>query len=833
MPRRILVVDDNEINRRVLSRILSNGYEVTEATNGQLALDILRKERSGISAVLLDLSMPVMDGYEVLRQVHEDNELSQIPIIVTTGNAETDAEVKALSLGANDYIIKPYNPAIIRHRLENTINLRETSALINAIQRDPLTGLYTREVFFQKASEMIAAHDIGYYTLTAFDIEGFKVINDRYGTEAGDRLLRSVGAISKEYFGSLGGISCRLSADNFAALYPDNQLGLDLPTILHGGKKPLDSIVSPITFSVGRYTVIDPSLPVSSMYDRAYIAKQSIKGRYDVHTADFDESMRDALLQGQEIVGEMHQALQNHQFEVWFQPQYNHSTGALIGAEALVRWRHPVKGLIPPNVFIPVFEQNGFIYEMDKYVWERVCVLLRKWINEKRSRLPVSVNISRYDILRSDLFDVITGLVRKYDLPIDLLRLEITESAFAKSSQLIIDVVKRLIDYGFTVEIDDFGSGYSSLNTLKDVPASILKLDMRFLEGTDNTQRGGNILESIVRMAKWLGMPVIAEGVETIQHADYLRSIGCVYLQGYLYAKPMPVGEYEELRAAAPKEEHMRKMETIETLDNNAFWDPASMDTLIFNSYVGGACIFELHHGKTELLRVNEKYARELIGGRTPFVTALSIDVTDYMDELNRAIVYNNIQRAVETGEESTCENEMRDLPNHPGITYVRTTVRMIAKAGERLLMYGSVLNITAQREAEIRERQTAEQLQAIINNINGGVSAIVIEESGTAKIVYANTMFYTLLGYTREQYTAEVPDSFALLLPEDRMRVREIVQRVLSGAKMDDYEYRAFKRDGSIISLRCGASVTSLKGVAERTLLSVISDASDFAIAE
>ena len=162
------------------------------------------------------------------------------------------------------------------------------------------------------------------------------------------------------------------------------------------------------------------------------------------------------------------------QFEVWFQPQYNHESGALIGAEALVRWRHPVRGLIPPIEFIPIFERNGFIYEMDKYVWRQVCILLRRWLDEEREPVPVSVNISRYDLLRGDLLEVLNDLIERYCIPIELLRIEITETAFSEAGGRIIAVVKQLIERGFTVEIDDFGSGYSSLNTLKDVPASIL-----------------------------------------------------------------------------------------------------------------------------------------------------------------------------------------------------------------------------------------------------------------------------------------------------------------------------------------------------------------------
>lgn len=386
-----------------------------------------------------------------------------------------------------------------------------------------------------------------------------------------------------------------------------------------------DETMMPITFSIGRYPVEDKTISVSAMYDRAIIAEMSVKRRFDVNIAQYEETMRQHILREQEIINEMNFALKSQQFEVWFQPQYNHSSGALIGAEALVRWRHPQKGLISPGLFIPVFEKNGFIYELDKYVWEQTCIYLKKWMQTEHSQLPVSVNISRYDIFRDDLVDVLIGLVDKYQIPVELLRLEITESAFSQSTGQIIRITKQLMDYGFTLEIDDFGSGYSSLNTLKDVTADILKLDMRFLESTENSARGGNILESIVRMAKWLGMSVIAEGVEEREQADYLQSIGCNYIQGYYYAKPMPAEEFEKQTKTLKKEEKLITLETVETLDNNIFWDPKSMDTLVFNSYVGGANVFEYYKGNIEILRANAKYAYVLGGEGCTMEEAMKI----------------------------------------------------------------------------------------------------------------------------------------------------------------------------------------------------------------
>ncbi len=611
MSRLILIVDDNAVNRLVLSKTIGKSYSVLEAANGEDALELLRRNAGEVSAVLLDIVMPGMNGYDVLRQIRSDDALALIPVIMVTGSEDEESRIKAISLGANDFILKPFIPEIILHCLKNNIALNETSRTVRILQRDHLTGLYNREAFFEKAREEVSAHEAGYYIMACLDIDHFKVINDQYGTDKGDEVLRHIASVLKSVFGAAGGIVCRVAADDFAVLYPASFVVSDEVAEARRRAGIVPGLLSPIMFSIGRYVVDDLSLPPSGMYDRAMLAMLSVKGRYDAKIAVYDEAFRQHLLEEQSIVNDMRSAIDNRQFEVWYQPQYNHSTGVLIGAEALARWRHPKKGLISPGVFIPIFESNGFIYELDKYVWEEVCRFLRREMDGGASPLPVSVNISRNDLFCSDIVDVVTGLIRRYDLPVSLLRLEITESAFAESTKEIVSVVRRLIDCGFTLEIDDFGSGYSSLNTLKSVPAHVIKLDMRFFEDDDGTGRSGNIIESVVRMIKWLDMAVIAEGVEEQAQADYLKSIGCYYIQGYFYARPMPEDEYRKLQSKRGSEPELTRLKTVEHLDSNAFWNPKSMETLIFNSYIGGASIFEYQDRRIEILRVNDQYARE------------------------------------------------------------------------------------------------------------------------------------------------------------------------------------------------------------------------------
>ncbi len=824
MPKNVLIIDDAGDNRHILSETLRKDYDIHEAENGREGLEVLRKRQGQISAVLLDILMPVMDGFEVLAAIREDSSLAQIPVIVMTSSSDEETEVKALSLGANDFIAKPFKPDIVRHCLRNAINLCESASVINALQKDKLTGLCGREAFFEAAGDMIKAGEPGYYVLSCLDIDNFKVINDLYGSVRGDGILKHVARTLAGGVAPLGGICGRIAADSFAALYPRRFMdSAGVERIRERAAVP-EGLLQPLSVSVGRYIVTDRDLAVNAMYDRALLARNSVKGRFDVHVALYDESMRDQVLQEQEIVDGMKDALARKQFELWFQPQFNHASGALVGAEALVRWRHPRRGLLQPGAFIPLFEQNGFIYEMDKFVWERSCQFLRKWTDEGRRPLPLSVNVSRYDLLRGDLADQLTGLLEKYGLPVELLRLEITESAFAKSANQIIEAVKSLIGRGFTVEIDDFGSGYSSLNTLKDVPAHVLKLDMRFMDNRTNSTRGGNILESVVRLAKWLGMAVVAEGVELKEQADYLKSIGCSYIQGYLYARPMPAEEYEALAGKVGREERLLGLETVETLDNSAFWDPRSMDTLIFNSYVGGACIMEYHGGRLEMLRANEKYAQVLGGLGMTVEDAFRIQWEDHLDGAGRETLFGAAERAARTGEEVAIECAYANLVAGQETTWLRSTLRAIARTGDRALIYCIDENITSQREAERKEHRLSEQLSAIMGNVGSGVTAVTFDE-GKVRYIFVNDRYYEILGYTRQQYQDEIGNGYCAVHPEDWQAVREKSQAAVRTGAPSAVEYRVARRDGREIWVRQVFSMTRFTGVDAPVQLGVMSD--------
>lgn len=419
----------------------------------------------------------------------------------------------------------------------------------------------------------------------------------------------------------------------------------------------------------------------------------------------------------QEFLGKFDEAVEKNHIFITYQPKINHSTGRMIGAEALMRWQDPEYGMQYPSDFIPVLEKNDLIYRADLAVFDKVCNFLRRCLNVNIKPVPISVNMSRYDIYRKNYVAEIEKIRKKYDIPVKYLHVEVTETSAIGGMELVSGVLKQLHEYGYVVEMDDFGSGYSSLNVLKDLAVDVIKLDMRFLSGNIGG-RGGTIISAIVQMAKWLGTPVIAEGVETMEQADYMKSIGCKYIQGYLYSKPVTEDEFLGKITKLEHEPLTPALDLVSAMDAGKFWDPRSMETLIFNNFVGGAVIFSYQNGSAEILRVNKKYVRE-IGMNMIEQEILDSDPFQGMDEHNRKIYTETLDKAIETNDEVMCETWRTVCSKTCGEDKicVRSYIRMIGKTETQYLFYSMVHNITAEKtrfnelfESERRFRYSSEQ---------------------------------------------------------------------------------------------------------------------------
>ena len=539
--KQILVVEDNELNREILCAILKESYQVLQAENGQAALALLRRQGEEISLILLDVVMPKMDGYTLLDILRGDPVLSSIPVIVTTQSNSEEDEVTALSRGATDFVPKPYRPQVILHRVASLINLRENAAIVNLLQYDRLTGVYTREFFYRKLRERLDANPDKSYCIVCANVENFKLFNDTFGVREGDRLLRAIADILRKTAGKEN-FCGRFRADRFLFLQEADPRWLPCE-----GKDLAPEVLNhKVTFRWGVYEITDRTVQVEQMCDRVLLAAHSIKGKYNQFLAVYDDALRAKLLREQAISDAMEPALANEKFLVYLQPKYSLKQGCIAGAEALVRWIHPQWGFMSPGEFIPLFEKNGFIPRLDRYMWDKVCRLLGRWKREGHPMIPISVNVSRADIFQQDLVKTLTGLTEKYGVEPKYLHLEITESAYVNNASRIVEKLKELRQLGFPIEMDDFGSGYSSLNMLGQLRMDVLKLDMQFVRNETGKPEDRSILRDIVTMGHRLGLGIVAEGAETQQQVERLKAAGCDYVQGYFFAKPMPVEQFEE-----------------------------------------------------------------------------------------------------------------------------------------------------------------------------------------------------------------------------------------------------------------------------------------------
>ncbi len=579
-----------------------------------------------------------------------------------------------------------------------TIALRNAEDMDNGT--DVVTGLPSRRKFCKDVAEILAKN--GSFAVFYFDLVKFKVLNDLFGYAEGDRVLRHIAGRlqAMEQDGVL--YACRASADRFVMLatlvhHEPEWIVEKLAEEIADYRIPFD-----MEWHVGIYlTEGGTNENVNSMIDKAILAQGTVKGRYGQRSCYYTEELREAILTEYDIESSMHIALEEGEFINYYQPQYNHSTGQLIGAEALVRWKHPEKGLIPPGVFIPIFEKTGFITQMDFYVFESVCRFLARSAKLGYAIVPVSVNFSKNDVYLPDFVDRLETIRKKYNVSSQDLRIEITESVFKGNHKVVNGILHQLHQWGYIVEMDDFGSGYSSLNMLKELDIDIIKLDMLFLEDNSENSKGGIIVSSVVNMAKWLHMPVIAEGVETVEQAEFLRSIGCEYMQGYLFSKPLPQEEYEKLVNNNTAGKIVPQLTLTGNIDNCSFWAPDSQDTLLFNQFVGGAAIFRYNRmeNTVEVIRVNRKYLRE-IGMNMSERELLAQDADNFLTAADKKTYFDTLDTVIETMEEQECESwrQFKTSDGKEENICIRSNIHLIGRSGERFLFYATIRNITTER---------------------------------------------------------------------------------------------------------------------------------------
>ena len=543
--RTVLVVEDELVNSQLLGFILSEEYNVLYAEDGKQALEILRANKGGISMVLTDIKMPVMDGFSLISEMRSDADLVRIPIMVLT--SESDYEEKSLQLGAIDFLTKPYDmPSIIKARVKRIIELSEGRMIINATEKDYITGLFTKEFFFEYAQRKENFSSDVQFDALVIDLDRFHVINELYGRGFGNNVLKAVAEVVSSFTLKCHGMASRYEKDVFFVLCRHQDSYDDLVEEIYAGLRRFNRGIR-FTLRLGVLSGVNANVSLLQQFDKARNACNSIRADRVGSVAFYSEEMHKRELLEERLINDMQNSLDNNQFEVWFQPKFNirSKEPVLSSAEALVRWRHPELGMVSPGVFIPLFEKNGLIERIDRYVWSKSAAQVRKWREKFGFSIPVSVNVSRIDLFDNELESFLVGLLKENNLDYSDLFLEITESAYSDDSSQLVEVIRNLRAAGFKIEMDDFGSGYSSLKSLSEMPVDIIKLDMSFIRRIHESKTTFRMVELVVEMAKSLGVPVVAEGVENEKQYQLLRQADCDFVQGYYFSKPLPADDFE------------------------------------------------------------------------------------------------------------------------------------------------------------------------------------------------------------------------------------------------------------------------------------------------
>lgn len=508
--RKVLIVEDNEINREILKETLEDDYDVLEAVNGEEGLNILSQYYKDISLILLDVVMPVCDGFEFLSRQKSDSLLASVPVIVTTGNNSQEDELKCLGLGAVDFITKPYNARIVKSRIDSVIKLRESSMTLAAIEKDELTGLYTRQAFYHHARTFTHFMTEEKFNVVILDVADFKLINGTYGTKKGNEVLVYLSNAFRYYVKN--GLLTRYEGDQLLGLF-HSKVKMNVERINRNINKIAEEAPIPnIRIKVGIYEDVDTNLSIPIICDRALMAEKSISKDFKTNVAFYTDELNQKQLAQRQMENDFKSAIANREFKVYYQPKYDVNTENIVGAEALVRWQKTDGTLISPGAFIPLFESDGLVVHF------------------------------------SDVVERYVDIVNQKQIPFECVPIELTESATLYSEK-ILEITDQLVNAGFTLHMDDFGSGYSSLTSLNELNFSAVKLDKSLIDYIDQV-RGKKIVQQAIDLGHGLDMKVVAEGVESKEQRDCLKEMHCDMIQGFYYSKPLKQEDFiEKLRA--------------------------------------------------------------------------------------------------------------------------------------------------------------------------------------------------------------------------------------------------------------------------------------------
>ncbi len=519
-----------------------------------------------------------------------------------------------------------------------------TSNDINA-----LTGVKIGTAFLASAEQMVnkkaATRNSGKWCMIALDIEHFKIFNEWYGREKGDYLLARIGETLQRAEGTRNAVCGYFGMDDFCICMPYN------PVEVKNLYLSIRNIVVSSTNTAGFSAYLGVSVFTAGtevslrLYDQALSALSRAKQSHNKYIEYYDPSVGRREEEEYRILTDFQMALSRNEINFYLQPICRVSTGRIVSCEALARWRKSDGSIVSPSSFVPILEKTGFITDLDKQLWEKVCRWLRMLLDRGIEPVAVSLNVSRRDIFAMDVSSYLYALTMRYNIPSNLIKVEITESTYAEESEAVSKLVDDLKNKGFAVLMDDFGSGYSSLNMLSGLSVDIIKLDMRFIQFEEmNERKGISIIESIVHMSKSMGMPIVAEGVETKEQVQFLRNLGCRYIQGYFFYKPMEPAMLEEYLIDTYRIDykdirlkHNEQFRVREFMDENLFTDS------MLNNIVGPVAFYQQHGHALDILRFNEQFY-QVIGDVN--MESRQSNIENYVVEEDRPELFRMLEEA-------------------------------------------------------------------------------------------------------------------------------------------------------------------------------------------
>lgn len=646
-------------------------------------------------------------------------------------------------------------------------------------KRRVLTGLLYGDAFFNAVEECRRTETASECSMMAIGIEHFRLYNKIHGRKEGDALLDMIAEALKAFQKEHGGVVGYLGGDDFGVFAKcEKEFLKELRTQIKGiVRQKCDTIGYLPAFGV--YNLSNCEVPAATMYDYAKTALTHVFGNYVHRMCEYNSDMDDGIEKELRILSEVQEGLEKDEFTFFVQPQCDITRGKVVGGESLVRWNHREEGLVSPGIFVPVLEKNGFIADLDRVVWDKVCRWQRECLDKGYEPVPLSINVSRIDIFSMDVPKYLFDLLDKYDLPEELIKVEITESAYAENTEKIIETVNALRERGIVVMMDDFGSGYSSLNMLKSVPVDVLKMDMRFLEMNEQEEEKGiGILDSVINMAKQMRVPIVVEGVENQSQENHLLKMGCRYAQGYYYYKPMPTMEFEENISDPRNVDHegfwCRQAESVhvrEFLDVNLFND------VMANNILGPAAFYDVHENHIEITRVNEQYF-QLAGISTQEEEDYHKRFWNHVRDDDRQLLVTIFEKAYDNPANGA-SGFIHYLRADEKVLWVYIRVFYLREKEGHKLFYASLTDMTSIENKtydmvssievpieELTDKQRA-HIEKYCGDLPGGygIGKVLLDESGNPvdyEIVYANKELGRISGGSIEKLRYLISRTFS-----------------------------------------------------------------------